>query len=437
MARRTPKTDEMRVEFIPNYRPFLGKLPIPVADICDEPCTVYRINNTWRKFFLSAMEVLVQRDIWDSNDPVEIQRAIDQVQELIGMSPCRCIDQGGGGFTRNGIDEIVGEQNQVIFDTGGLPSLAPDAPDTSFSEDTGDDAEEQFRRIVALCWACHDYVASVAEKGILQGVNINPEIQLTSLTLSFLFSPIVGIGFGLATTAIILAVTEFIGGDDDVIQVACCMFDTLEGLAVSQANFSTALDFCPDVSGLGASSLLSLVRGGMDDEKNFLAFVKILGAFMGATNDLSTCPCTDPLCTADFKLDKFDFTSVGGRAVYVTDVGWDNSAGGGFNHIIEIQFVDGADWNAGLTRVTIDNQEAVDSITFTVTTLDEFAVQVEQKISVATPGQNSKVFGFDTSLDIRELRIRIETTAFPDDNISAIIEKCELITGDCVFPAFP
>ena len=438
MARRTPKTDAQRIEFIPLYRPFTAPIPIPTGGICDEPCSVYRISNQWRGIFLGALEVLVQQDIWDSSDPVAIQAAIDQVQEFIGMKPCSCLTQGGGSFTRNSLDILIAIENTKIFDAGGLDALAPDRPDTTFDTDTGDTGDEIVRRDVALCWACHDFVASVAEKGLLQGADIDPAIAFANLGIGFFFGRQFGVAFGAVTRAIILGVTEFMNGDDDISQVACCLYETLKGLTVSQANFKTGLDVCPDVEGLGGGFLLSLSRFALDDDDSWLAFVKDLGSYLAVTDALSTCPCErGPGCSNDFTIDNGNWTAVAGLALYDPGVGWGPPASGGLNHQIHITYTNDIDWTVSQVRFTCSNFDDEDW-TWVVETWDEFEVNIEQVLIVLPQGTTSHVFNLAGATNVRRLQLSIVADEqFPRDSVKGRIVSVEILQGDCVLDIQP
>ncbi len=437
MARGGPKTDEQRVEFIPLFRPFLGKVPIPAPGICDEPCSVYRINVEWRGLFISAMRVLTQTDIWDSTDPDEIQAAIDQIQELIGMSPCRCSAGGGGSFTRNTLDVLIAIENQRIFDLGGLTLLAPDRPDTTFSEDSGDTGDEIARRDVALCWACHDFVASIAEKGLLQGADIQPGIAFASLAISFFFGPLVGNSFGAVTQAIILGVSEFMNGDDDISQVACCLYVTLRDQAVDQTNFMAGLDVCPDVSGTGAGFLLSLVRFALDEDDSWFSFVKSLGSYLPVTDALSVCPCDlVALCASDFTIDDGDWTAVAGFALYDPLVGWGPSTSGGMNErvFIGVDFAD--DTTMKQVRVTCSNFDDEDW-NWAISARDEFDVEIDGENVDLPEGTTVHTFNLTGVTAMRRLNIRILAIEGLEDSIKCRILLVEVLDGDCTLPDQP
>ena len=384
------------------------------------------------------MQVLVQQDIWDSSDPIKIQAAIDQVQELIGMTPCSCLTQGGNTFTRTSLDIIIATENQKVFDAGGLPALAPSRPDTFFDEDTGDTGDEIARRKVALCWACIDYMTSVAEKGILQGVNIQPGIQLASLGLSFVFGPIIGVGFGAVTQAAILGLTELINGDEDVLQVACCMIDNLEGQTVTQANFKASLDACPDVTGLGGLALKSVAGFSLDDDISWFAFVKSLGSYMGATDSLAECPCeTGPGCSNDFTIDNGNWVAVAGLALYDTGVGWGPPASGGLNHQIHIDYTNDIDFEVTQVKFIASNFDDEGWI-WVVETYDEFAVLIQQNSIELPEGQTTHTFNMNGATNVRTLQLSlVATLQFPLDSLKGRIVSVEILQGDCVLDIQP
>lgn len=383
------------------------------------------------------MEVLVQPDIWDSDDEEEIQAAIDQVAELIGMSPCSCLTSGGTSITRIQLDVIIANDNLIIFEAGGLAALAPDRPDTSFSEDSGDTGEEVGMRRVALCWACRDFVASVAEKGILQGLDIQPAITLASLGLSFIFGPFIGVGFGLVTQAVILGVTEFINGDDDVEQVACCLYETLLGQTVNEANFAAGLDNCPDVSGTGAGWLLSLCRAAIDDTSSWFSFVKSLGAYMGAVDSLSSCFCpSEPGCFSDFTIDNGDWHAVAASAVYSAGNGWGPSASGGNNHRIIIGYTHTEDFTLTEVRVTCTNDDD-ENWNWQLSTRDEFEVVIDNIVVELPQGTTEHTFVLSGATNIRDVRARVDAIEGIQDRIEGRIVLFEITDGDCVLPIQP
>ncbi len=437
MPTRIPKTDEQRLEYVPLYRPFLTTLPIPTAGICDAPCSVYQINNEWRKYFIGVMQVLAQDDIWDSEDAAERDAAVQQVKEFIGMTPCSCDSLGGGFTVRNNQDLIISINNITIFEADGLDGVAPDRPDTFFDEDTGDAGDDIVRRQVALCWAVHDYVTSVAEKGILQGIEITAAIGFAATGLSFIFSPIVGIPFGLITVALIELFNREFTGPDDIQQVACCMIDNLTGLAITEANFAAALDDCPDLSGFGAEALQSLTAGNLGELSHFLAFVKSLSSYFGATDSLSECPCPTGECLVDFTIDDGGFDAQiganGPLATYDDGVGWDNGPSGVINHRIHIEFAfseDIAITSAGWT-ITYNSSN---NIQWRLILFDDVGGELLNVFDDFDENTLSHDFNFAEETGVRKIRFTVVTTSSGADFNGHIVSG-RYIGDICEFPA--
>jgi len=435
MGKRQIRTDDQRVEFIPNFRTFVTPIPIPVQGICDEPCTVYRINNTWRGIFIGAMQSLTQPDVWDSDDDDEVFAAIQQVRDLIAMSPCACSGILSAGNDCGQQDEILGLLNQDLFLTGGLDGIAPDRPDTFFNEDTGDDDDEAFRREVALCWATHDYVASIAAKGILAAAGIDPIFAYLGLPFTIIAFPVYGLIFSTVTIALIEAASNAIQGPEDIEAVGCCMYEAMRGEAVTEANFAASLDSCPDLSGLGQTALAALVKAVLADEKNWLAFVKSLGAFMSATDQVSACPCTDLQCSQDFTIDDGNWIIRNGQAFYTTGTGWENAPGGTVNHLINISFEAAADFNMKFVQIQFTNNETVPT-DLRVRLRDDVDAVIETVDSVLAVGETTKVVIMNNTLDARHLHIRATRDGLAV-NIAVVITGVRMIGSDCFLDEQP
>lgn len=435
MPRRPIRTEDQRVEFIPNYLPFRPPIPIPTAGICDTPSTMYCINNEWRAYFIGAMQSLVQMDVWDSEDEELVLDAIQQVLGLISMPTAPCSPFGGAATDSGQNDEILSELNQQIFDVGGLPAIAPTRPDTTFDFDSGDDTEEQARRLIALCWATHDYVNSVAEKGILQAVNIQPGIVLVGAVLAVLAFPVYGIVFVAATAALIVGMSAALNGDEDITAVACCMNEALIGQTVTEANFAASLDSCPDLSGTGQLLLAELVQTTLGSEKNWLAFVKSLGSFMNATDDVSRCPCADPQCALDFRIDEGNWVNVNNLAFYVDGVGWRPGLSGVGNHILHFQFTASPVSDLVMIRFTIKNDETNDAdVRFRL--IDDLGGIIEQEDAVLSAGQTSMTFVLAAGLDYEIMRFRAIRQGL-EVLLNIHVTDVEILSGDCVFPEQP
>lgn len=436
MPRGIPKTDEMRVEVIPNFRPFLGKLKIPVEGICDEPCTVYRVNNNWRKYFISAMLILDQPDIWDSADPDAILAARREVRELVGMSPCGCGTDPVGVQILNATNHDYQLAIEQLFIAGGIDAVAPDRPDTTYDTDSGDVDGEIYERSIALCWAVRDYVNTVIEQGIFSQIVPDEGVIIATSVTAFLLGPLAGVVYRVGIE-IMSQLIQLVANDPDLInEVACCMLDGLIGETISEATFAASLDGCGFAALSDEDIVAFVIREGLDDQNNFLAFVKALGGYMSAANVLSDCPCSPPVCQTDFTIDEGGWTSKFGRALYVEDVGWDNIASGAFNHLIRIEFENDADWNLAVGRVLLKNTDSGDLRV--LSRLRDAADVVLETVQLDIPGgAQGIVVNHNVATNFRRWDIQIFTIDFPDDNINCFITGADVIVGDCVFPTQP
>jgi len=312
-------------EKIEDYVPRYQAGTIPDTGIFDKPCRCVGINEDWIPYVDGALHLLTYPAMWEGTEE-EIQVAIDQILELqISMANCGC---GGSRVDGLGINELIRQDLQARFDAGGLDGVAPDRPDTFFNADSGDTGGEIDQRTVALCWAAHDYVVTLAEEGFDILIDVDLAVAAAGFGLSVLFTPIVGVAFTAASRLLIELAEEALRSKACVDAVGCCMFTNLSGLAVNQANFSVALDSC---AGLDAECvpLANLIQTTLADEKNWLAFVSKMGSFFeAATQDLADCSCG-----LDTWEHTFDFTvSDGGwiddparpdfNAFYTPGVGW-------------------------------------------------------------------------------------------------------------------
>lgn len=433
--RRQIVTEDQRAEFIPNYRPFRDKVPIPTADICAYPSVSYCINVEWRKLLIGALQSLDQPDVWDSDDDVEIFNARQQIRSFLSMAAPLCLPASTSGASSCGCGAVYLNQLRDIFDTGGLDGLAPDRPDVFFDDDSGDDDVELARRRIALCWATHDFITQVAKDGFLQQTLIEPLFPLLGASLAFLGLPYVGVTFNAVTTGLIALMNQFISGEEDIDLVACCMFDGMTGQTVTQANFAASLDACPDLGDAGANALRNLTRAVIQDDDNWLVFIRQLGSFMNVTDNLSTCFCTPDTCTADFTIDNGNWNTVNGNASYDEGIGWESGPGGAQNHICHIEHIKGAEFGLFLMRIQLHNFEPTNNIDVRIQTRDDGGV-VEQETAVLAQGEQTVVFFFTLSSAIKRVQLRFIRQGL-ETELKMHIQKVEFIIGDCVLPDQP
>jgi len=322
--------DDSREQII-DYVARFSEQEIPEAGIFDKPCCCVGINEDWIPFIDGIIHVLTYPSYWVGTDE-EKRLAIDQILELqIAMGSCRC---GGSRKDGLGVTELIRQDLKARFDAGGIDAIAPDRPDTFFDGDSGDTGGEIPQRQVALCWASHDYILTLAEEGFNLLLDVDLATAAVGFGLSVLLSPIVGLAFTAATRLLIELAEDAITSKVCVDAVGCCMYENLKGLAVNQANFSSALDSCAGLDPV-CVPLVNLMKTTLADEKNWLAFVAKMGGFFeGASQDLADCGCEVQWEQA------FDFTASDGGwvtdpqdgsgwgATYIPGVGWQNSGSG-------------------------------------------------------------------------------------------------------------
>ncbi len=338
--RRSPKTDEQRPEFVPLYRPFIDKIPIPEAGICDAPNVGMCISTEWMPIIRGLFAVLDQPDIWDTTDPDEIFAVRQQIKELMTMGNCLCGYSESLRIVINNTDLTYNTQLVQIFLADGLDGVAPDRPDTAFDEDSGDTGQEIIDRHKAMCAAVHDYVITVVQKGIFDSFLPDAVTLLATGVISFLLTPLAGIVYRTGVQ-IMETLINMVANKPSIIElVTCCMVEGLEGKAITEANFATALDGC----GFGALSdeafVADAVKMGLDDTGNFLAFVRTLDDYNNMDQEGYECPCQEEVCAVDFTIDDggFEAQSGGPLAIYDAGLGWDNGPVGTSNHRIHILF---------------------------------------------------------------------------------------------------
>lgn len=422
---------------LPRYAPRSTPIKPPSAGAFDEPCVGTCINTEWASHIIGLMEALQWEDAWEGTQ-AEKQFALDQMTEIVDAMSCRCKSGIGTLAIRLGIDAQIADTNVDDFNTGGLTELHPDIPDITFDASTVDTTdEEKARRELALCWAVNDYVFSIQEKGLLQGAEIDTALTVFTLATTPQFGPILGLIFTNITNTILFAANRAIDNQAAGLKVICCMIDGLKGQLVTEANFVTALDNCPDITGIQESAIKNLVRNSLQVQENFLAFIKALGSYMSVTDNLSKCPC-DPVEVCDFSIGKCGFEAFNDGtvswAVYIQDSGWNNSASGALNHII---------W---ITR-TLTEDTAFKAIEFNRPTdgdtsfqmrwsydlLDEFGVSLQSGQTEVGNEIVSSRWIFPEVQGVREVRLKLERLGI-QFGVPGMIVAAEAVAEPPPFP---
>lgn len=213
-----------------------------------------------------------------------------------------------------------------------LDELHPSAPDTSYTEGSGDLAGDLEYRQNALCHllyvSCVSLMQSTRQSVLLAGLNIGIDLFLTGWWLP---ATVVGIGSIIAGGL----VTEALGDEEAIADVVCCMADELLGQPTTQENLMNAARAC-EVG--GNQTLIGEALAGMfADEESWAAFVHDLGAaFEKSKKGLPLyCPCTEEdgiICTTEG-------TTIGIDLPYDGGSGWTPDSIGGtcpnFGHVLE------------------------------------------------------------------------------------------------------
>ncbi len=224
-----------------------------------------------------------------------------------GMSQC----SPPAVINTTSISQIMRLAMRLEFVENGLNGIAPDRPDEFFNTDTGDAGDEIARREHALCNACYDYVTTMAAD--MWNIALGTGVTIASIATPILFAinPIASAVAAIATMLITQEVLDAVSDEDNRIQIACCMYEALQGDAVTQANFKLSLTGC----GFTPLSQLEIMRDVMeatlDDDGNWYGFVAALGGhFAASTAAVAECICTETFChTFDFLVDDGGWTN--------------------------------------------------------------------------------------------------------------------------------
>lgn len=166
-------------------------------------------------------------------------------------------------------------------------TINPDAPNDFF------DGDASTERIDALCMACKIYCYSYASDwtakaqlllGITFAIGLVASISLIGAVVA---TVLVG-GLAFITEPALNAMQD----EDALDNVVCCMYNALQGLANTPANFETALDSCGFMVGSNEAIIRDIIASDLDQLGNWESFVNQLGeAFIKANAGINDCPC--------------------------------------------------------------------------------------------------------------------------------------------------
>lgn len=242
---------------------------------------------------------------WDNlsisaDDLEEIIAEIDAILQEVCSVVLTCVDvleciEVSPQFEINNtvIIVLLLQNNQIKIDFridiyDGTPgSINPLAPTTTWNPDAVRDT--------ALCMAAQQFVASFAAIKIAE-LQAGLLSVYGALVLATVISGglLLGVAVGvLALGAYSLQVALTALRDEQAIEdVACCMYHGLQGGAVTQAVFETALDSCGFTGGTNEAIVRDLVAAEIDELANYLAFLDAAGnAYGQAAIGVGNCVC--------------------------------------------------------------------------------------------------------------------------------------------------
>lgn len=404
-------TEDRRALWLPNYSTRLQPRPPPSVGAFVSPLVGCCINAEWMSHILGALATLEWPDAWEGTAD-QVQFALDQIVEIQDAMATRC--NVGTSVIINNVVENYRFQLGLEFTLNGLTGVAPDRPDTFFDEDSGDIGDDIIVRENALCMACIDYINTVLDSAAATALDAGLTVG-TSLTVpAFAFGPLSGVIF-LATVGILTAGVRAVLNSESIrADIACCMFEGLRGKAINEANFQTALTDCGFFPLSDPEIIRDLVETGLDDQANFLAFVRAVGGYFSfAELEPLSCPCIEQGLYCDFKIDECDFEvfigPTGPEAAFDFPNGWKAGPSGVINHLIHIKSEFDEDIAFSSVRIFTVNSLGTD-IKYTMWLYDEFDVLIlNQNIQLPKEHTNHK-FEFPEETGVRRLEVQIFKT---------------------------
>lgn len=192
--------------------------------------------------------------------------------------------------------ELVLNNYETLYDSGGIPELNANTPTDFYS---GDDSDE---RLDALCTAVSIYIKSyatnwISKAQVVLGITIVVSVGLSLTGVGGLIAGTILAGLALFTQTALDAMNDQSAIDN----VICCMKDDLTALAITEANFQTSLDGCGFDVGSNEQIIVDIIKDDLDITQNWLSFLNSLGnSYVLAQIGVVDCPCVE--LTWDFLL---------------------------------------------------------------------------------------------------------------------------------------
>jgi hypothetical protein len=267
------------------------------------------INEQWASFVLGALEPLRWPDVW-SGTSEEKETAVQHIQELLSYisgAPMDCFAE-----LTSRLDALIAcctfqyqlqkdmaeiTRNQMRDQYDGTPhSLDEDSPTDKFSWEDGDELEYQDIRDAALCDAIERWIKTLMRQLRLDVQTGCAFVEVGAILL-VVDMPVVGL---IATVAVGLAcdwIEATFEDEDAMHKVACCMYSALYDKDNTFDAFSEGLGECGFEFGSPEAQQAQAVSVAMNDQGNYLAFVRALGESTrraeGGVADTEFCICDD------------------------------------------------------------------------------------------------------------------------------------------------
>lgn len=195
-----------------------------------------------------------------------------------------------------------------LADIANPGSTAPDAPDTTFDSDTGDDAEAKIQaRRAALCAGVDRYVRT-AFQAKADEIRASGYITAGALGILGYVHPVFGVA-AVVTTLAVEAMAAAFEDDDAIGDVVCCQYESLVGRDATFEEFALTPDDCGFTFPDNNAQLAGYLRNANQTRTHYLMFMRALGeeyrrALIEETST-ETCQCESGC------IELFDFENVG------------------------------------------------------------------------------------------------------------------------------
>mgnify|MGYP000105578327 CR=1 FL=1 len=227
-------------ELIPIYLPWwvirASPYTIPSAAWNDAPLCTVSVNVEWASHIRGLLEVMQWPDAWAGSD-AEKQAAVDAA---IAIEDAFCMSEPCCATTAQGVAGVIAQMIEDRWD-GTIGSVAPDAPDNTYGNDSGDDTEDKVKaRRAALCMAVNRWIrtcfeieaSAIRRSGAIVGVVVGGIIGLVN--------PIAGLVAAGVFTGSVEALAAAFESEPSIRRVVCCMYQHLMNLEITEANFRTS-----------------------------------------------------------------------------------------------------------------------------------------------------------------------------------------------------